>query len=73
MAPASPLARAVIPVEVRIGDRPATIQFAGLAPGFVGLYQVNVEIPQGVAPGSSVPLVLIQNGVRSNTVTLGVQ
>ena len=41
-----------------IGDRPATVQFAGLSPGFVGLYQVNVMVPSGLAPSSSVPLVI---------------
>ncbi len=49
------------------------MHFAGLAPGFVGLYQVNVEIPAGVEPGLEVPLVLFQNGVPSNTVTVAVQ
>lgn len=40
---------------------------------FVGLYQVNVEVPAGVPAGSEVPLVLIQNGVTSNTVTLAIR
>ena len=63
----------MIPVEARIGGRAATVQFAGLAPGFVGLYQVNVQIPVGVTPGPAVPLVLSQSGVPSNTVTLAVK
>lgn len=70
---AEPLARVVAAVEARIGGRPARVLFAGLAPGFVGLYQVNVEIPAGVEPGAGVPLVLVQNGVPSNTVTLAIQ
>ena len=49
------------------------MQFAGLAPGFVGLYQVNVVVPPGVAPGPEVELTLTQNGVPSNTVTLAVR
>ena len=56
-----------------IGGVNAPVQFAGLAPGFVGLYQVNVEIPASVTPGSEVPLVLLQSGVPSNTVTLVVR
>ncbi len=70
---AEPLARVVAPVEAQVGGRPARVLFAGLAPGFVGLYQVNVEIPEGVTPGPEVPLVLIQGGVPSNTVTLAIR
>jgi uncharacterized protein (TIGR03437 family) len=68
-----PLARVVAAVEARIGDKPAVVHFAGLAPGFVGLYQVNVQVPDGLAPGPAVSLVLTQNGVASNTVTLALQ
>ena len=71
-APASPLAKVVTPVTVTVGGQPGAVQFAGLTPGFVGLYQVNVQIPSGVAPGASVPLVISQDGVPSNTVTLAV-
>jgi uncharacterized protein (TIGR03437 family) len=70
---AEPLARVVVPVEARIGGRSARVLFGGLAPNFVGLYQVNVEIPAGVEPGPAVPLVILQNGVPSNTVTLAVR
>ena len=72
-APASPLAKVTTPVSVTIGGQPAVVQFAGLTPGLVGLYQVNVQIPSGLASGSSVPLVISQDGVPSNTVTLGVR
>ena len=68
-----PLARVVTTVEAQVGGRTATVHFAGLAPGFVGLYQVNVEIPAAVEPGAAVPLLLLQNGVPSNTVTIAVQ
>jgi uncharacterized protein (TIGR03437 family) len=72
-APASPLARVVTPVTVTIGGQPATVQYAGLTPGFAGLYQVNVQVPSGVTPGASVPLVISQDGVPSNTVALAIQ
>jgi uncharacterized protein (TIGR03437 family) len=35
---------------VRFGDAPATVTFAGLSPGSIGLYQMNVTVPN-VAPG----------------------
>jgi uncharacterized protein (TIGR03437 family) len=73
-APAvEPLARVVAPVEARIGGQTAPVLFAGLAPGFAGLHQVNVQIPPGVTPGPAVELVLWQSGVPSNTVTLAIR
>ncbi len=72
-APGSTLALVTNTVTAEVGGRPATVHFSGLAPGFVGLYQVNVQVPAGTTPGASVPLVLIQNGVSSNTVTLAVR
>lgn len=45
-APASPLARSVYVPDVEIGGQRAVVDFAGLAPGFVGLYQVNARIEQ---------------------------
>lgn len=39
---------AVLPnVEVSFGNIPAKVDFAGLAAGFVGLYQLNVVVPSG--------------------------
>ncbi len=54
--PSSPYEYAVAPVTVTIGGIPAKVLFAGLTPGYVGLYQVNVMMPSGVTPGSQVPV-----------------
>ena len=62
-----------LPVTAQVGNVPAKVLFAGLAAGFVGLYQVNVEIPAGVAAGDAVSLVLAQNGMTSNSATLAVK
>jgi len=70
---AEPLARVTATVTAGVGGNPAPVSFAGLAPGFVGLYQVNVQIPTGVSTGPAIPLVLSQNGVVSNTVTLAIK
>jgi len=47
--------------------------FAGLTPGFVGLYQVNLPIPAATPPGLDLPVLLRQAGVVGNTVSLSVQ
>jgi uncharacterized protein (TIGR03437 family) len=47
--------------------------FAGLAPGFVGLYQVNVPIPATTPPGLDLPLLLRQGGVDGNSINVSVQ
>jgi minor extracellular serine protease Vpr len=58
---------------VSIGGFTVTPSFAGLAPGFVGLYQVDAQVPAGITPGSAVPVFMTVGGVASNTVTIAVQ
>jgi len=48
---ASPLSWTTTTPEVTIGGQPATVTFSGLAPGFAGLYQINVIIPPGLGAG----------------------
>ena len=46
---AQPLAKPVLPVSVTIGGKPATILYAGSAPGLVaGIIQVNCIVPAGL-------------------------
>ncbi len=59
--------------SVSIGGVPAQVSFSGLAPGFVGLYQVNVQVPANAPAGDSVAVVLNIAGVASNAVTISVQ
>ena len=58
---------------VTIGGVEARVTFSGLAPGFVGLYQVNVEVPPDAPIGDQVELVVTIGGVTSNTVTIAVE
>jgi uncharacterized protein (TIGR03437 family) len=68
----SPLSMTIQP-SVTIGNADAMVSFSGLAPGFVGLYQVNVQVPAAAPVGGAVPVVLTIGGVGSNTVTMAVQ
>ena len=72
-APADPLAWTMAAVTVTIGGVPVVPSFAGLAPGWVGLYQVNVEVPPNAPVSDAVPVVVSVGGVTSNQVTMAVQ
>jgi uncharacterized protein (TIGR03437 family) len=72
-APSSPLAYTAVIPTVTVGGVPADVSFSGLAPGYVGLYQVNAQVPAGVAPGSALPVAISMEGMASNTVTIFVQ
>jgi len=71
-SPASPLARTRMMPTVTIGGREAQVSFSGLAPYFVGLYQVNVTVP-AEAPAGIQPIVISSNGVVSKTASLPIQ
>jgi uncharacterized protein (TIGR03437 family) len=67
------LSRTVNPVTVTVGGQQSPVLFAGLAPGFAGLYQVNVTVPSGVTAGASVPVILTVAGFSSLPVTVAIQ
>lgn len=71
-ATSPPLALSVELPTATIGGVPASVQFSGLAPGFVGLWQVNVLVPSGAGSGA-VPLLLRTGGQNANPVTVFVQ
>ena len=71
-SPLKPLAETSTTPHVTIGGVPAAVTFSGLAPGFVGEYQVNALVPASVLPGSAVPVAISIGGVTSNNVTIAV-
>jgi uncharacterized protein (TIGR03437 family) len=72
-APSSPLSPTLNQVEVTIDGRKAEVPFAGLAPGFVGLYQVNARVPEAVCNGDAVRLIVRVGGATSNVVTIAIR
>ncbi|MBI3935286.1 MAG: hypothetical protein HY316_11405 [Acidobacteria bacterium] len=74
-APASgnPLVLTNVQPTVTIGGSQAVLKFSGMVPGWVGLWVINVEIPQDTPAGPPVPLTVTADGVRSNLVTIAVQ
>ncbi|MGD0299765.1 MAG: SBBP repeat-containing protein [Bryobacteraceae bacterium] len=56
---------------VSIGGANAAVSFSGLAPGFVGLYQINAQIPAGVKSGNQ-PVTITMGSTSSNSVLLPV-
>jgi uncharacterized protein (TIGR03437 family) len=70
--PQAPFPVPLLPVTVTIGGRSAQTLFVGLAPGLVGLLQVNAVVPEDVAPGQA-PLQVSVGSTPSQTgVTLAV-
>jgi uncharacterized protein (TIGR03437 family) len=70
-APAQPLAVTPLRPDVVIGYQRAQVTFSGLAPGWIGLWQLNVTVPANVPSGSGVPVVVNQ-GITSNTLWIEV-
>jgi len=85
-APASPLAVTVaVPTSdaktcqntqpsmcVQIASSFGGVQFSGLIPGYIGLWQINVTIPSDAATGV-VPVRVVINGTPSNIVTVAIR
>jgi uncharacterized protein (TIGR03437 family) len=59
-------------IAVSIGGISAPVTFSGLAPGFLGLYQVNVQVPSKSPTGPAVPLTISMGGAGSNQATVAI-
>jgi uncharacterized protein (TIGR03437 family) len=75
--PSSPLANTQTVPEVILAGMNLKPSFSGLAPGFVGLNQVNVQVPSNAPAGNAISLTLVMSdgftNAVSNTVTLAIQ
>jgi len=70
--PAAPLAWAVeTPISVLFGGEPATrVDFAGGAPGFAGLNQINATIPLNTPVGGNVPVAILTGNAYTDLVDI---
>jgi uncharacterized protein (TIGR03437 family) len=71
-APSSPLAPCRATVRVSLAGVEVTPTYAGLAPGFAGLYQVDVQVPASLRAGIW-PLKVTVSGTDSNQAQISVQ
>jgi len=74
VAPAngSTLYKTVDTPVVKIGGLDAQVLFSGIAPGYAGLYQLNVVVPAGAPIGDDVPL-LVTMGGASDQATIAIR
>jgi uncharacterized protein (TIGR03437 family) len=70
-AGSSPLSQVTSTVTATIGGQTAQVSFAGLAPSFVGLWQVNIVVPSGLTTGNF-PLTVTVGGQTSNSASVSV-
>ena len=70
-APNSPLSRETLATTVTVGGSPAVVQFAGMAPGFAGLVQLNFTVPN--LPPADYPLQVTIGSASSNQPLIAVR
>ena len=63
---------ALVKPTVTLNGALVSVLYAGVTPGYLGLYQVNIQVPTALVPGTY-PLQMTQNGVASNLCSLTVR
>lgn len=71
-APSSPAATTTDPFQVVVAGENCRVFFSGLAPGFVGLYQINLQLP-GDLPAGDLDIQILSQFANSQTATLPVR
>jgi uncharacterized protein (TIGR03437 family) len=69
----SPPSVATVTPRVYVNNVAAEVSFAGLAPGFVGLFQVNARVPENTPSSDAVPLRIESGSQASKAVTIAVR
>jgi uncharacterized protein (TIGR03437 family) len=58
---------------VTIGGKSAEVLFSGLAPCYVGLWQLNIRVPADLVPGLETPMAITLDQQTSNATTVAIQ
>lgn len=72
-AGSTPLVTTTKNIKVYIFQQEAQVEFSGLSSQYVGLWQVNVRVPEKSFISGKVPVQILYDGLLSNTVTVEVQ
>ena len=66
--PNLPLSRTTLPASATIGGKDTAIQYSGLTPGYAGLAQVNLVVPD--LPAGEALVQVTVGGAQSNTINI---
>ncbi len=69
----SPLSKANETVAVTLENQNAAVSYAGLAPGFPGLYQINATIPAGLVGSGNMGLAVTTAEAFAQHITIAIQ
>jgi uncharacterized protein (TIGR03437 family) len=69
----APYAQPAASIALSIAGIPADILFAGSAPGFVGMLQINARTPASFVPSGPNSVVLTVGGASSPALTIWIQ
>lgn len=67
------LRRTATPVTARVAGVDLNVVYAGLTPGSIGLYQINIQLPSDLPPGLFQSLELTQGGVTANPIPVAIR
>jgi len=71
---ANPLSKTTVsPISVLIGGQPGTVIYSGLAPGFPGLYQMNVTLPAVIPFPGNLPVAVVTPNAVHDQVDIVIQ
>ncbi len=69
-APSDPIAVPLVSPTVTLGSSNLAVRAVGLVPGQIGVFQIDVSVPNNVSPGLNIPLQIKQG---TGSTTLGVR